>query len=266
MTAADGRTESSPDPNAPSPFTSFQAGLWRDFVETRANALREALFEHYMPYARSVAAQLYAGRHRDDVEFNDFRQLALVGLLEAIDRFDPGCAVTFETFCTARIRGTVLDGVQKLTDGQEQISFMRRARRDRLASLRSGEASGDTCGNPVPAATFDDLAQLTAGLAISYMLEDTGLFAQDGDAPSTRPSPWQSIAWRQTVEQLRGAVRQLDERDYKIIHYHYFNGMRFEQIADILGVSKARVSQLHRAALGRLRERLGNQRQLYTKG
>jgi RNA polymerase sigma factor FliA len=61
-------------------------------------------------------------------------------------------------------------------------------------------------------------------------------------------------------------VARLPERDQKIVHYHYFNGMRFEQIAELLGVSKPRVSQLHRGALTKLRDELGDSRQLYTIG
>jgi RNA polymerase sigma factor FliA len=164
--------------------------LWEAFIETHSASAREALFQHYLPYARALAAKLYAGRHRNDVDFNDFRQLALVGLLESIDRFELDRSNAFETFCTPRIKGAVLDGVQKLTDAQEQISFMRRAQRERIASLES--AGPDT--EPVISDTFDKLAQLTAGLAIGFMLDDTGLLAHDSDKPSTIPAPWQSVA------------------------------------------------------------------------
>ncbi|SAL10576.1 sigma-70 family RNA polymerase sigma factor [Caballeronia telluris] len=254
MTAPERTAEQSPN----APYDHY----WRTFVATRDTQAREALFQLYMPYARTLAAQLYAGRHRNDVDFNDFRQLALVGLLEAIDRFDPQRSVSFETFCTRRIRGAVLDGVQKLTDAQEQISFMQRAQRERLASL---EAAG-AANRAAPHDTFERLAQLTAGLAIGYMLDDTGLLAHADNTPSPIPAPWQSVAWRQTRQRLLLAVSGLPERDHKIIHYHYFNGLRFDQIADILGVSKARVSQLHHAALARLRDHLGGSRQLYTIG
>ncbi|WP_244830727.1 sigma-70 family RNA polymerase sigma factor [Caballeronia sp. TF1N1] len=252
-----------PDSEAVTPSArSGDALLWERFTATRSVEAREAIFLRYMPYARALAAQLYAGRHRNDVDFNDFRQLALVGLLEAIDRFDSVRSVSFETFCTQRVKGAVLDGVQKLTDAQEQISFMRRAQRERIASLedrsdRDIDAKRDT---------FDHLTQLTAGLAIGYMLDDTGMLAGEEDKPSPAPAPWHGVAWRQTRDRLLDAVSGMVERDRKIIQYHYFNGMRFEQIANILGISRARVSQLHHAALAHLREELGGSRHLYTIG
>ncbi|RQR52927.1 flagellar biosynthesis protein FliA [Burkholderia sp. Bp9126] len=235
-----------------------EAELWRRWAAERNARTREAVFAHYLPYARAIAARLYAGRHRDDVEFRDFIQLACVGLLESIDRFDPARGVTFETFCTTRVRGAILTGVEKLTDGQEQISFSRRARRERVSSL---QADNDRTPRQSRDA-LQTLGTLAAGLAIGFMLEGTGLVEQppDGtlsDDPTLPGAAYHGIAWRQTKTRLADAVRHLPERTRKIIQYHYFHGLAFEQIADILGVSKGRISQLHRAALAELRKRLG---------
>ncbi|MEZ0604642.1 sigma-70 family RNA polymerase sigma factor [Paraburkholderia sp. IW21] len=237
------------------------SALWREFADTQSIAAREALFLRYLPYARAVAAQMFASRHRDDVEFKDFQQLAFIGLLESIDRFDPVREVSFETFCTPRLKGSVLDGVEKLTDGQEQVSFMRRARRERIASLKTADADNVTVLD-----TFQLLAHLTAGLAIGYMLDDTGMLADSADRRASFSTPYQGVAWRQTRERLLAAVSQLHDRSRKIIQYHYFNGLTFEQIGELTGVSKGRISQIHRATLIELRERLGAAQQMYLKG
>ncbi|AMM15332.1 flagellar biosynthesis protein FliA [Burkholderia sp. PAMC 28687] len=217
------------------------------------------MFSHYLPYARALAAQLYAGRHRDDVEFKDFLQLACIGLLESIDRFEPHREVLFRTFCTPRIRGNVLAGITRLSDGQEQASLQRRMRRERLASLEQGSESGSRSRG-----TFQTLATLTVGLAIGFLLDDTGLVEDDVSKPAPYGSAWQTIALRQTREQLHAAVDQLPARDQKIIRYHYFHGLNFEQISDILGLTKGRISQLHRAALLDLRKKIGNTDHLFT--
>ncbi|WP_198343965.1 sigma-70 family RNA polymerase sigma factor [Burkholderia ubonensis] len=243
-----------------------EAELWRMWAADRCARTREAVFAHYLPYARAIAARLYAGRHRDDVEFRDFVQLACIGLLESIDRFDPARGVTFETFCTTRVRGAILSGIEKLTDGQEQISFSRRMRRERAAWLQ-------TTGEPVArdSDTFRALGALAAGLAIGFMLDDTGLVTQPNDtAPPDdlrrHGAAYHGIAWRQTKVRLVAAVEHLPERTRKIIQYHYFHGLGFEQIADIFGLSKGRISQLHRAALAELRERLGEPEHMHVIG
>ncbi|WP_338638609.1 sigma-70 family RNA polymerase sigma factor [Burkholderia pyrrocinia] len=241
-----------------------EAELWRMWATERCARTREAVFAHYLPYARAIAARLYAGRHRDDVEFRDFVQLACIGLLESIDRFDPARGVAFETFCTTRVKGAILSGVEKLTDGQEQISFSRRVRRERVASLQTDD-------EPAARDTFQALGALAAGLALGFMLDGTGLVAPPNDAapPDDLRLPgaaYRGIAWRQTKDRLVDAVGRLPERTRKIIQYHYFHGLGFEQIADILGLSKGRISQLHRAALADLRKRLGEPEHLHVIG
>ncbi|HEF5875104.1 TPA: sigma-70 family RNA polymerase sigma factor [Burkholderia cenocepacia] len=260
---ASGQSTRSADDTIAAPETE----LWRKWAAERSPNAREAVFAHYLPYARAIAARLYAGRHRDDVEFRDFVQLACIGLLESIDRFDPARGVTFETFCTTRVRGEILTGVEKLTDGQEQISFSRRVRRERVASL---QADGDRAARQGRDA-LQALGTLAAGLAIGFMLDGTGLIVPPADGvPSDDPAlpgaAYHGIAWRQTKTRLAAAVLHLPERTRKIIQYHYFHGLAFEQIADILGVSKGRISQLHRAALTELRERLGEAEHMHLIG
>lgn len=208
---------------------------------------RQALFMHHMPYARAVAATLFARRHRDDVEFDDFLQLANIGLIEAISRFDPTLHVRFTTFCTPRLRGAVLNGIEKLTEAQEQMSFDRRRRAERVESLRSIREDKRQ---------VQSLGSLAAGLAIGFMLEGTGMF-QGSDAPSSGyAESFESTAWQQLSATLRAALVGLPTNERKVISLHYFDALPFEQIATLLNLSKGRISQLHRAGLERLRSKL----------
>lgn len=245
------------------PPDAGDAALWHAFEAARAAPAREAIFEFYLPYATSVAAKLYRGRHRDDVDYPDYLQFACIGLLESIDRFDRAKGNAFTTFATQRIKGSVLDGVVRLTDGQEQTALRARVRRERLESLN--QAADDA-----PRDVFRMLAGVTVGLAISFMLDDTGMVearAEDGGgAPAASPfqdMPYRSVAQQQTRSRLQEAVGRLPEREQKIIRYHYFHRLNFEHIADLLGLSKARVSQLHRAALDTLRDQIGTSDDFY---
>jgi RNA polymerase sigma factor FliA len=237
----------------------FERALWAHLKSEAGVSAREAVFAHYLPYARALAAQLYAGRHRDDVEFKDFLQLASIGLLESIDRFEPERGIKFETFSTPRIKGSVLAGVTRLSDGQEQLSLQRRMRRERLASLEP-EAQGQGRSRDA----FQALAAIAVGLAIGFLLDDTGLVEADTVKPTPYGNGYQTIAWRQTRERLHNALDRLAQRDQKIIRYHYFHGLGFEQIADILGLTKGRISQLHRAALLELRTLVGETQHLFS--
>lgn len=228
-----------------------EQALWLTFESGRHPDAREAIFDFYLSYATALAGKLYRGRHRDDVDYPDYLQLACIGLLESIDRFDRTRGVTFTTFSTPRIKGNVLDGVVRLTDGQEQTALRAHVRRERLESLNA--ASDDE-----PRNAFRQLASVTVGLAISFMLEDTGMVSTAlGDAPRVYDHPYRTLAQRQTQVHLQTAVAHLPLREQKIIRYHYFHRLNFEHIADILNLSKGRVSQLHRSALNELRRRIG---------
>jgi len=219
---------------------------WAEWRASASRPAREALFGHYMSYARSVAAQMFAARYQADVEFNDYLQLAYVGLIEAMDRFDHERGISFISFCTPRIRGSILNGVEKLTEVQEQISYNRRRGKERLASLKSAaSAHGGT----------NTLSELATGLAIGFMLEGTGMMVE-GERETPYGNAYETTAWRQASAQLRQAVRTLPARTRRIIEYHYFEAIPFEQIATLLGLSKGRISQIHKAGLGALKTAL----------
>ncbi|UZW61272.1 sigma-70 family RNA polymerase sigma factor [Lysobacter enzymogenes] len=226
-----------------------EAALWAALRRDGSTAAREALFLRYQPYAQALAARIYGGRHSREVEFRDYQQLAYIGLLDSMDRYDPQQGAGFKTFCTPRITGNVLDGLRQLSEAQEQISLKRRLQRDRLSSLKDGGRDGKLAGRKL-----DALSELAVGLAIGHMLEGTGMYA-DGEQ-ADRHDGYAAVAWQQTCRSLRQAVDRLPADMAKVVGYHYFHSLPFEQIAGILGLSKGRISQIHRAALTQLRDKI----------
>ncbi|KAF1004666.1 MAG: RNA polymerase sigma-D factor [Luteibacter sp.] len=220
---------------------------WIALRESHASEAREAIFVHYMGYARSIAASFMATKVARSAEYDDILQLAYIGLIESIGRFDPSRGVRFTTFCTPRIRGAILNGLENLSETQEQLSFDRRRKADRLDSLR-GERRG--------LQRLQTLGELTAGLAIGFMLEGTGMFVPSESQPSPYADSYETAEWQHLGHRLSEAMTKLSPNELKVISFHYFNAIAFEQIATLLGLSKGRISQLHRTGLGKLREAL----------
>lgn len=206
---------------------------------------REKLFSLHYPFARKVATREFVKRRGGDIEFAEFCQMATVGLLEAIDRFDPDYGAPFRAYASHRISGAILDGLGKLSEVREQVSFRRRTKRERVESLRPKPEK-----DPLEA-----LVELTVGLALGFMLEGTALYV-DEDQPTQQPNAYDSVVWKETLQRLAGAMETLPEREQSILRRHYFDGLGFDEIGAVLGVTKGRVSQIHRAALGLLRKRL----------
>src|ERR1044072_6820351 len=85
---------------------------WREFAASRTQELRGQLIERYSGLAEMTAARLYQRRLDNSVAFADYLQYARVGLVEAIDHYDPQREVPFEAFSSYRIKGAVLNGLE----------------------------------------------------------------------------------------------------------------------------------------------------------
>lgn len=231
-----------------------EAALWRACKEAGSSDARQALFNLHYPFARQIAKRHFLDRHTGDIELADLYQLASAGLLEAIDKFQPDLGAPFRAYAKRRISGSVLDGIAKMSEVREQISFRNRVRSERIRSLSIEDA--DT----LPAdEALEALIDVAVGLALGFMLEGTGLYSAD-EAVMTPPAPidnaYVSLAWKEAVARVNGELDALPPREQTVIRSHYLTGLNFDQIGALLGVTKGRVSQLHRAAIALLKKRL----------
>jgi RNA polymerase sigma factor for flagellar operon FliA len=205
---------------------------------------RAAMLDTYTSFARMLAAKTYSQRTSRELPFADYLQFAMVGLLEAIDRFDPNRGVKFESFAGPRIQGAILDGVESLSEVQKQVAVRHRMLRERQSSLADG--------NPVGAeSALEQLAALAIGLALGFALEDSGIYAC-GERVS-RETPYSGLEMRQTRLQLQALVQRLPAPERTVVHRHYFQQVPLSEIAESMSLTPGRISQLHKAALDRLR-------------
>jgi RNA polymerase sigma factor for flagellar operon FliA len=231
--------------------TEGEAALWRGFKSDGDAAAREELFNLYHPYAVGIARGHFLDRQTGDIEIGDLSQLAFAGLLEAIDAFDPGRGTPFQGFARRRIVGSILDGVSKASEVREQIAFRNRLRRERTKSLAAGIEDINRLSADV---ALEALVEIAVGLAIGFMLDDTGLVR--AETQERAPNAYETLAWKETLQAAMRRIAELPARERAVIEHHYLRGLRFDQLAPVLGLSKGRVSQLHRSALALLRQRM----------
>ncbi|MFW2373949.1 MAG: sigma-70 family RNA polymerase sigma factor [Gammaproteobacteria bacterium] len=230
--------------------------LWDLFKNHNNLSAREKLIQNYIPLSKKIAATLYALRYDDDIEFNDYLQYGHIGLVESIDRFDPGRNILFNTFASYRINGSILNGISKLTEKREQISMQNRLRNERMKSLTKTDDKLST-------SLFENIADTTVGLAISFMLEDTQLI-QFSEKESIA-TPYSVSVMGQLQQDVIQAIELLSDSERHIINSHYFKFISFNVIANDLGVTKGRVSQLHKRAITKLREYLQSNNMVDTE-
>lgn len=221
--------------------------LWHSYKADPSMVCQERLVAHYLPYVRSVAARFYAKRGGLEAEFCDYMQLAIVGLLESIRRYDPGTSNGFISFAQHRIEGSILNGLPKLSEQHAQIDFQKRLARDRVSSIL-----GNDRGQSSPDSLLDEMVGLTVGLGIGFMLDGSGLY-QDSEA-SDEHDGYNSTLLKERKEMLQQQLDQLPAKERYVLRYHYLFSFSFDEIALQLDLTKGRVSQLHRKALLQLRE------------
>ncbi|MDR2858130.1 MAG: sigma-70 family RNA polymerase sigma factor [Novosphingobium sp.] len=226
--------------------------LWRALVRDRSAGVREKLFSLHARFARNVGRRVRRERNYGDIDPADVDQAAYAGLIHAIDRFDPDRGVSFRGFAAARISGTVIETISKMSEMREQISWRHKVRSERIGSLHGQDIEALSTGQ-----ALETLVEIAVGLAVGFMLEGTGLYREEGAAAA--PNAYESAVWRDMADTLRVCLDRLPERERSILSRHYFDGMTFSQIAGLSGLGKGRISQLHRSALDRLRRNMRQQ-------
>ena len=227
-----------------------EALLWRRLRFEQQPDAREPLFNRYARFARSIA-------HRQrpyglNGARRDAEQWAYEGLLQAIDNFDPLRGSPFEAFAKPRITGSVRDGFARMSEMDAQFSQQRRLERERLKALKERHLGEDGTD------AIQTLANIAAGLAVGMMLDGTRLIAGEDD-PDPTPDAYESLAWKRLQKRLLDEVDGLTANEASVIRQHYEHGLTFAQVADLMGLTRGRISQLHHAALTKLKKRLARE-------
>lgn len=223
------------------------AALWKRHVEAGDADAREALIMMHLPYARAVAAGLYGKHVNHEAEFDEYMQWATLGLIEALDRYDPERGAQFTTYAFVRIQGAIRDGLTHISDRQEQLSLHRRLMAERSAAVERSVAVELGTGGEA----FDRLARVSVGLMLTFFLDGTGMVHdEDGALPD---SCYGTLALKQSRKQVHELIGYLTPREQSVVKLHYLQGLTYSEIGSVLNITRGRISQLHEQALTRLR-------------
>jgi len=213
--------------------------LWENFSNKVDDESREKLVLKYMPYAEIIAKHIFSKRVYEDIEYSEYVQLAMTGLIESIDRYQPGSMASFKTFSSKRIKGAIYNGLEKLTEKRSQSSYIQRKNRERIKSLASRQTSEDL---------FSDFAALTVNIAIGFLLDDSGIY-RDPENDIVPDNLYDDVVISTLKNNLKNAIAKLPALEKQIIEYHYFQQKSFQEISGAINLSKGRVSQLHKKAI-----------------
>ncbi len=240
-------------------------GLWQAYGQHRDAALRDRLILHYAPLVKYVAGRVGTGLPAH-VDIADLVQSGVFGLWDAIDRFEPGRGLKFETYAMQRIRGAILDELR----AQDWVprSVRSRAREveralERLESRLQRSATDAEVAAEL-GITIAELRELYAQLQLTSVVALDELIAVGrGGTSIAETLPDDTVeepgAFFDSVESRRllaEAVSQLTDRDRVVVSLYYFENLTLAEIGRVLGVTESRVCQLHTRAVLRLRSKM----------
>ena len=241
---------------------------WQQFKAGGDRLVRERLILHYAPLVTAVAGRV-GMRLPAMVEQADLVSYGMFGLIDAIEKYEPGRSVKFETYASARIRGAIIDELRAMDWIPRSVRTKARAVDRAYAELESELHRVPTESEVAARLQMDirDLRALFTQLstvnvaALDELLgagEDRGdrLSLLDTLGDSRTPDPENSFEAQETKFLLARAIDQLGEREKLVLVLYYYEGMTLAEIGRVLGVTESRISQMHTAAMLRLRARL----------
>jgi RNA polymerase sigma factor for flagellar operon FliA len=241
--------------------------LWAQYKATADERLRERLILHYSPLVKYVAGRVGVGLP-SNVEAGDCVSFGVFGLIDAIEKFEPGRGSGFEPYAIRRIRGAILDELRALDWIPRSVRAKARAveRAYSSAEARLGrtpteaEIAAEMGVSPSELqSSFGQLAALNV-LALDELLsgEDgagaTSLAERLADLDAPDPATvFESVETRRILAE---AVGGLSEREQILVRLYYFEAFTLAEIGAVLGVTESRVCQMHAKAVLSLRAAL----------
>ena len=246
--------------------TDETTGLWQEFRKSHDKAVRDRLILTYAPLVKYVAGRLGSGlpAHVDE---GDLVSYGLLGLIGAIERYDPDREIKFETFALSRIKGAIIDELRSLDWVPRSVRARARQIERAIAELEASSTGRRPTRRSPPSSGSRSRSSTTSLSEISRSsigaLDELWTPSAGGD----------QIALIDTIEDRRGlspvaleqtelkealgeAITHLPEREKLVVTLYYYEELTLREIGEVLGVTESRVSQLHTKAMLRLKAHL----------
>jgi RNA polymerase sigma factor FliA len=240
--------------------------LWRRFQATRDPMARERLVLSYSPLVKYVVGRMMSNLP-NHLESSDLTSYGLMGLLGAIDRFEPDRGVRFESYAMTRIKGAIIDELRTLDWAPRSLRL--RARQIESAGLQlenrlQRAPTEDEIAQKLGVTTDDlrgDLAKVANSTILAlddaWGMSSGGEGGTLGDTVSDDGADPAAIhASAEARAAIADAIARLPEKEKVVIALYYYDNLTLKEIGEVLGVTESRVSQLRAKAVLALRGRL----------
>ncbi len=238
--------------------------IWKTYKRTRDENLRNTLIEYHMPLVRAIAERVLQTLPKS-IELDDLSSAGTFGLMDAINGFDLSRGIKFKTYCTTRIRGSILDELRS-QDWVPRLVRLKAHRLDRAIRQLEGELGRAPNQAEIATALGITLEELQAHEAEANAKTIFSLSEKwdDGDeekemekveilADRKSVDPVDTIQQRDALETITGS---LTKKERLIILMYYYEGLTMREIGEIMELTESRVCQIHSNVMARLKAQL----------
>jgi RNA polymerase sigma factor for flagellar operon FliA len=247
--------------------------MWADYVKTRSRSIRDALIQNYLYLVKYVAGKMSLSVP-PSVEIDDLVSSGVVGLMDAIEKYDLNRDTKFETYAVSRIRGAIVDDLRSLDWVPRSVRRKARLLEDAYSHVERElhrPASDEEISHNLNI-SVEELRTMTEEVATAGLLSlDDFVGNQDGERTTrvidlvcskSGDSPSAPIEVEEMREALARSILNLPDKERTVLALYYYEDMTLKEIGRTLGVSESRISQIHTKAMLRLKGRLRAAREI----
>lgn len=248
-------------------MTEDELKLWKKYKRCKGRALREEIVKRYLYLVKYVAGRVAIGLP-PNVEFNDLVSYGILGLFDAIEKYDVSQGNKFETYAVSRIRGSIMDELRKLDWAPRLLRKKAREIEKKCRELEEklGRIPQDEDLAKGLKISVGELNNIYSELSSTTFLSlDEVWQNDDGNKPISRlqtiedsilTDQFQFVHQNEVKELLSNAIDELPEREKLVVVLYYYENLTLREIGEILNVSESRVCQIHTKVILRLRGHL----------
>jgi len=240
----------------------------KDYRSTVDPKVKDEIIIEYAPLIKFIALKI-ASRLPSNIELDDLISCGVIGLMDAIEKFDPDRDNKFKTYAEFRIRGAILDELRAQDwvprSVREKAKLVEKTYSKLEASLGRPATDEEMCKElSISQDEFYDL--LNKAKSISLLnIDDSALFNR-GDKKlmagllenSRSANPYNAVSYKNLRETLKEGIKTLPEKQRLVLSLYYYEDLNLKEIGQVLDVTESRVSQLHTQALIKLKTKLRN--------
>lgn len=239
---------------------------WRSYKESKGIEARNELVLQYTGLVRKIVLR-FKGSYSNFGQLDDMVNQGIIALIDAVEKFDPELGNKFETFASLKIKGAIIDFMRKqdwIPRNQRNLAKELDEVYNELYAQRGNEPTKLEIATRmgVSLAHLDKiLQQRHNAIILSYeeainekMMIASPLIVNESD----KDSPETGLLYEELKEKLMEAIDQLNEKERLVVSLYYYENLKLKEIAEVLSITESRVSQIHSAAIIKMKNKLNN--------